>query len=515
MGTTFKEMIRTPLLTSFLAAAALLFSSPSYANPENDRVYQLDSLGWLKPVDNVDGVFNEFLDEQFSKYFSGQGRFVVRPLKGLKDVFEKSSAKYEELIRDPEILRKISQKFKVEEVLRSKVVKEGDTYRFVFEVVFAPKGDVISEVEFRYIDQRREEGIQDEALKTAIRKNLDELLHKLPFLGQVTGVDGDTLTLSLGHDVGIKPRQFVTIYTLQAVKRHPILKTIEEWRWQPVGRAQIEQVDASMSFAKVTETEPGMSVLRNQKIREILSAPEEARKAEKKEEAFQPKSGWLAGNLVAGTYSREAGVPTASDKGKGGGGFQATFEVDSQVWLNSRYIVQGTLSGSILGYTPTALNTGTKQATGYSGNRTMGRFALGYSLLPMKTLYDPVAWVHAGYHFDTISMTTVLADYVATSSLSSVFVGVGGNFPVYGNLMGEIGMDLGLFCSGSVDAITAFGTANSASDLTVRLGGSWRMSERFFFRTLLSLHSEGFGFSGNRTLTQKVFSILPSVMYYF
>ena len=510
MGSTFQK------INSALLALAF-FGSPSaaFATPENDRVYQLDTLGWVKPSDNVDGVFTEFLDEQFSKYFSGQGRFVVKPLKGLKEVFEKSTAKYDDLVRDPEILRKISQKFKVEDVLRSRVFKEGDTYRFVFEWVFAPKGDVVASVEFRYVDEKREEGIQGEGLKNAIKKNLDDLIQKLPFLGQVTGVDADTITISIGHDQGLKPREIVTLYSLQAVKRHPLLKTIEEWRWQAVGRAQVEQVDASLSFAKVIEVEPGQSVVRNQKIREILPAPTEAVKVQKKETEFEPKSGWLAGNLGAGTYSREVGVPTASDKGKGGSGFQSSFEVDSQVWLNSRYIAQGTLGGSILSYTPTHLDTGAKQATSYSGNRTMGRFALGYSLIPMKTVFDPIAWVHAGYHFETISMTTVLTDYVATSSISSVFVGVGGEFPISERFLAQIGMDLGIIRDGTVSALTSFGAATATSDLTIRVAGAYKLNERFFFRTNLSLHSEGFTFAGNQSLTQKLFSITPSLMYYF
>ncbi len=509
MGSTFKKV-------TFLLVLAFFSASSASATPENDRVYQLDSIGWLKPVDNVDGIFTEYLNERFAEYFKAQSRFVVRPLRGLKEIFGSSSASYDELIREPGILRKISQKFRVECVLRSRVFKEGDSYRFELDWVYAPKGDVIAQAEFRHIDDRREEGLRAGGLDAAVKKSLDELIAKLPFLGQVTGVDADLITISVGHDMGLRPGQFVTLHSIESVKRHPVLGTIEEWRWQPVGRARVEQVDASLAFARVIETSPGAGVVRNQKIRQILDAPVEPVATVKKSEVFEPKMGWVAANLGIGTYSREIGVPADANGGRGGGGLQGTFEIDSQIWINSRFIGQGNLGASVLGYSPTLLNTDAAQSASYSGNRMAGRFAVGYAVIPMETLHDPIAWVHAGYRFDTTSLTTALSDFVATSSTKSLFIGVGGEFPISASFMAQIGMDLGVIRSAESAALsTSFGEASSTSDLAIKVAGAYQLNERIFFRTVISLQSQGIRFANDQTLNQKLFSITPSIMYYF
>ncbi|NDD92999.1 hypothetical protein EBZ37_13070, partial [bacterium] len=226
MGTAF-EKIALAIFTLLL----MIHPALSQASPENDRIYQLDTLAWLKPADNMDGVFSDYLEDQFSRYFSAQGRFLIKPLKGLSEILGKSTEKYPELVQEVEILKKISRKYGVEDLLRSRVSKEGDSYYFVFEWVFAAKGDVVAKVEFRYLDEGRASGVQGEGLARAVRKGLDELISKLPFLGSVTGIEDRTITINLGKNFGVKSGQVVTLYTLQGVKRHPLLHTVEEWRW--------------------------------------------------------------------------------------------------------------------------------------------------------------------------------------------------------------------------------------------------------------------------------------------
>jgi hypothetical protein len=509
MGSTFQK-----INSAFLAILIAGFATPASASPENDRVYQLDSLGWLKPSDNMDGVFSDYLEEQFGRYFSGQGRFLVKPLKGLSEVLGKSSAKYAELVQQTEILKKISRKYQVEDILRSRVTKEGDSYRFEIEWVYAPKGDVVARVDFRYLDQGLESGVRGEGLAQAVSKGLEELIAKLPFLGSVTGVEDRSITISLGNNVGIKPGQLVTIYTLQSVKRHPLLHTIEEWRWQPVGRAQIEQVEPTLSFAKVIETEPNMKVVRDQKVREILAAPVETKNESVSPGTEVPKSGWIAGNMGVGTYAREVGTSSSSTSGRGGSGLLGNFELDSQVWLNSRYIAQATLGGAVFNYTPTDLSTGVAQSNSYNGTETHLRLAFGYSLFPMKSVFDPIAWIHLGYRYNQTSFATNPSDFVASTSLGSVILGVGGEFPVFRKWSAQLGMDLGVIRSGTAVDL-GFGDASPTSDLTLRGSILYRWNDRLTLRTQIMLHSENLGFPNGESITQKLFSVSPSIMYYF
>lgn len=510
MGPTFKEVGKR---FGFLFLTLLSLSGSARASPEYDRVYQFESVSWLKASDNVDGVFAEYLNEQFTQYFSGQSRFIVKPLKGMQEILDSSSAKYTDLIQQPEILRKIAQKFQVECLIRSRVYKEGDTYRFVFDWVYAPKGDLVAQVEFRYTDEGKETGLRSGGLSLAVEKGLNELIQKLPFLGQVTGVDGNGITVSLGRNVGLKARQSVAIYSLQAVKRHPVTNTLEEWRWQPIARARVDQVEASMAFATVVETEPGATVIRNQKVREILAAPEEAKTAAALQGQESPRSGWITGGMGLGSYSRESVDSTANLK-FGGSGMLFNAELDSQVWLNSRYIAQGSLASSAFSYSPTVLTTGSSIDASYSGTNVRTRLALGYSFYPMKSLFEPLLWAHFGYSYQSMSLGNSPTHLLAESSLGSVFVGIGGEFPMLNRWTAHFGMDLGVFRSGASDKLS-FGAATATSDLTLKAGLSTRLNERFFVKLQAMLHSQGLSFTGGQTVNQKLFSVTPSLMYYF
>jgi hypothetical protein len=504
-------MLLISLLSAFLFSNGI--SSVAQASPENDRVYQLDTVAWLKSSDNADGIFTEYLDDQYATYFSQQTRFVVKPLKGLRDVLDSSSAKYSELVAEPQILKKIALKFRVENLIRTRVYKEGDTYRFVIEWVYAPKGDVLATSEFRFADAGNEAGLKQSRLPAAIHQGLDDLIAKLPFIGEVTGIDGDTITVSVGHNQNLKPNEFVTIYTLQSVRRHPLLNTIEEWRWQPVGRAQVQQVEESLSFAKVTELEPGQKVIRYQKIREILPAPPDEKAAAEAKTADIPRLGWVAADVGIGSYSRDVGLPGGTS-GRTGGGLLEKFEIDSQVWLNSRFIAQGTLGGTAYKYNAKDLSSGNSTGGDYSGSGSNFRLAVGYALFPMNTVYDSIAWIHAGYKTTSYSLPTNLNDYTGSSSFGSFFIGIGGQAQLEKDIGAEMGIDLGVLRSASEDDL-GFGDASASTDLSFRLGGTYRLNNQFYARLLLMFSSQSMDFAGGQSISEKAFSISPSLMYYF
>lgn len=496
-----------------LIIALLARPTLARANPENDRIYQLDTLACLKVVDNVDGVFGDYMDEQFTKYFSNQNRFVQKKLKGLDEVLNNSS-KPNDLLKQPEILKKISQKFKIENLIRTHVYKENDSYRFVLEWIYAPKGDVLSSVEFRYEDPQKEQGLRGSELPNAIKKGLDDLIRKLPFLGQVTGIDGDLITVSVGHNQNLKPRDVVVLYTLQSLKRHPLLNTVEEWKWQRVGRAEVQQVEESLSFARVIETEPSQSVIRFQKVREIEVAPPVA-EAQKKSASKKdvPRIGWAAGSVGVGNYARDVGIG-GSASGRSGGGLSELFGIDSQIWLNSRFIVQASVQEALFKYSPKDLVSAQALPGSYSGTGSEIRIAGGYSLFPMKTVYDPMAWVHLGYKSTSLSLPTSTSDFTADSSFTSLFIGVGGSLPINEDFGGQVSLDLGVL-RGADSVNLGFGDANSSSDLSFSIAGTYHLQDQIFLRLMIKLSSESMDFISGQNVSQKMFSISPAVMYYF
>jgi len=181
---------------------------------------------------------------------------------------------------------------------------------------------------------------------------------------------------------------------------------------------------------------------------------------------------------------------------------------------NSRYIAQATLGGALFKYTPTDLGTGTEQSNSYNGTETHFRVALGYSLVPMKSVFDPIAWIHLGYRYNQTSFATNVSDFVASTTLGSVILGVGGEFPVFREWSAQLGMDLGVIRSGTAIDLD-LGDASPTSDLTLRGSILYRVSEQLTFRTQIMLHSENLSFPNGESITQKLFTVSPSIMYYF
>jgi hypothetical protein len=138
----------------------------------------------------------------------------------------------------------------------------------------------------------------------------------------------------------------------------------------------------------------------------------------------------------------------------------------------------------------------------------------------MKSLFEPLLWAHVGYSYQSNGFTTTSTHLLAGSSLGSVFVGIGGEFPMLNQWIAHFGMDLGVLRSGTAERLS-LGAATATSDLTFRAGVSTRLKDRLFLKIQAMLHSEGYSFSGSggqaggQTLNQKLFSVTPSLMYYF
>jgi hypothetical protein len=337
----------------------------------------------------------------------------------------------------------------------------------------------------------------------------------LPFLGQVTGVENDVITVNIGRNQGVQTKQILNIYTLQAVKRHPIENLIEEWRWQPTGHARVEQVEDSLLFAKVIDTEPNQTVAKYQKIKEIQEAPAEAEptddSAAKKND--HPRLGWIAGNLGVGSYSRDV-TSSNGTTGRTGGGFLGSFEMEGLLWFNSRWLGEASLGEATLKYGPKDVASGSSIGTSYSGSSTDFRVAAGYALFPAKTIFDAIGWVHAGYRYTGYSLPNNATDFTGSSSFGSLFIGMGGDLPVNPWFAVQLGFDLGLLRSSSED-YPNFGDIGSSSDLMFQVGGTYRYNERMFLRLLLKVESQSMDFPAGESVSQKMFSVAPSIMYYF
>lgn len=509
------------IIGAFILLLSVLITKTSFANAVKDRTYSLETVGWLQTADNMDGIFSTYVDSIYEKFFTDQKRFQVKSLGRADALLRSSKLPYTSLIQDNDILRRIALQLKVESILRTRVNKEGDSYKFLMEWVYAPKGDVLARHEFRYIDPQKQSNLQGDELPKAIEDGLKKLIGDLPFIGQITGVSGTAVTLNIGRGQGITPGQILVIQTLNDVKRHPLTKTIEEWDFIPVAKLQVDAVDESLMFATIQSVEPNQKVLPYQKVTTVLEAPilrsadgtplDEAGN-EIKEYNFD-RIGWAAANLGIGSYVRESGLGDGIS-GRGGSGWQSTFELEGMAWLNSRFLVESSFAVGLINYSPTNLATGNDIGTSLSGTFTQFRLAAGFSLLEVNNIFDPTLYVKFGNRTSSYSLATDSTNLTGPSSISGWFIGLGLQMPIRDEFGLMFGMDLNLFRSHKQTS-PALGKPTADSDLMVVFGGTYRYSQRVLFRVVGKVNAFSADFTSGGSVNQKLFSLCPSVMYTF
>ncbi|MDR3606285.1 MAG: hypothetical protein P4M08_02770 [Oligoflexia bacterium] len=500
-------------------AAALSGLAPrtAHATPELDRRYALDTVGYLRSWDNMDGLFVDYVADAYRDYFSRQSRFTVQDLGKADTVLSRSKIPYKKLIEDREILVEVARTSHSQTLIRTEVTKEGAQYRFSIEWLLAPSMEIISSGALTLTDPRDGSTFAMQDLKNKLEKTLDEMISAVPFAGNVSGRDKNTVTINLGSEAQIEPGDTLQVSTLDGVKRHPLLNQIVEWQLTKTGKIMIDQVEDKISFGHVISEEPGQQITPKQKItaiskKAVVSANETA-PTETKEKGTTaaalyapPAFGWVAGNLYMGGFSRDYSS-LDNTINTSGGGFLFGVSAQGQLWFTRNWFADFSLGYGFYNYSQNSASLGTSGWTNFVLDG-------GYSYLINDDVMGPKAWVKLGYRSNSYSLPDSSANNIAAISFKSLFLGLGGDVPIQDGWGATADLGIGLFKGESEDSNFS-GNATSVSDVSFTLGGYYRYTPRITFRAMLDMQFNGADFDSQRTLSQKVITFSPALVYYF
>ncbi len=501
-------------------------AAPARANSELDRRYSLPSVGILKAWDNVDGLFAEYVTGAYRDYFAHQSRFVLQEISKSDQILSNSKLSYKKLIDDPQILAQVARAARVETLIRTKITKEGPQYEFKIDWLLAPNMRLLADERFVLKDLNNSEGMAD--LHAQLMKALQRLIDKVPYVASITGRDGNAVTVNIGANLDLKRGDTLAVATIDEVKEHPLLHSVVGWRLTPTGKLEVDQVEESIAFAHVIDEEPNRKITRDQKITQVIPkvAPVEKVREEDKEPMEElPKLGYVAGGLSLGGFSRDKSS-TGGTYAYSGSGSHIGGDAEGQIWLNRNLFADLALRYGVIGYSQKDTRTGQPSLgeADLSGNATSFRIDAGYSYLLTNDFFGPKGWVKLGYHTysynlpNVASTSTIAAQSSAESltaiSFKSLFVGIGADIPVYENWGGILDLNFGLF-SGASESSELSGSVSSASDGFFYIGGYYRYTRRVTIRAGLSIQSNGAEFGSGATLSQKVITFCPSLLYYF
>jgi hypothetical protein len=500
------------------------------ATAELDRVYAFETIGLLRSWDNVDGLFADYVESSYKDHFAGQTRFVTQDLSKADELFSQSKLPYNKVINDPEILGQLARSTRSQTLLRTRIQKEGPNYRFIVDWLHAPRMEALANETFTLAEPASGQAIASGDIKSEMANALTRLFAKVPFQGQVTGRDNNSVTLNLGATTNLKTGDTIRVATLDEVKKHPLLKEIVEWRLTPVGRLEVESVEERIAFARVVEEEPGRQIARYQKITQIIPKPipdapaiiDENKQRAEMLATEQPKLGWIRGGIAPGGFSRQY---TNNTTGRTGSGFNFGAQAEGELWLNREWFANFALGFGSFGYSQTDLTQG-NALEGIDGGFTQVRVNVGHTFFITGDFFGPRAWIKAGYRSTAYDLGYTPAQLVGPVSFSSIFLGVGGDLPIRDGFGALVNLDFGLLPSASESSVvTGNGTGQSVTDVVFFIGGYYRWSPRLSIRAGVEVFSHGAGFIGSSAgasgssarseLTQRVITFSPSIIYYF
>jgi hypothetical protein len=506
---------------SIIIASALSTAS-ALASPEMDRRYSLESIGALKSHDNVDGLFSDYVHEAIREYFSTQPRFLLQDLTRSDAVLAEAKIQYSKLIDDEQVLSKVARVTRSSTLLRTKIFKEGPRYRFTVDWLLAPKMEVLSSEVFYLDEPKRGEALGSEEIKSQLSGALDRLIRKIPFSGNVTGRDRDSVTLNVGDSSGIKKGDTLIVGTIEEVKRHPLLKAIVEWRIVQTGKIQVEQVDRGLTFGRVIEEEPSRPVARLNKLLQVIAQPDpvaqatatpDASLAAMPERLDPPRYGWISAGILAGNLGRQTSN-AAGTAGWDGGGYGGGARAEAQLWLNRQWFVEGMLSYGLYGYSQTQLVTGAAGAESSTATLFQQRIGVGYSYLPGSDFFAAKSWVKLGTQSSAYTLARNASEQLNPITFSGLYLGLGGDLPLRSGWGAQMNLNFGLTNSAK-ETTGVFGNATSATHVDFYAGVFKQIKPRLLFRMGLNFTGQGSDYATGATISHRSLSITPSWVMLF
>ncbi|MBL7715630.1 MAG: hypothetical protein JNL01_09195 [Bdellovibrionales bacterium] len=500
-------------------------TTQAFASPETDRSYSLQTLGYLKAHDNIDGLFVDYVAVSYKDYFAKQSRFTVTDLGKADSVLSRSSIPYFRLIEDKEILGQIARTTRTESLIRTKIYKEGPRYRFTIDWLHSPRMDVLASETFVLQEPNTGKAFTSDDIRKAIFESLDRAFSKVPFKGQVTGRDNQSVTVNISTENGIKKGDILVVSTLDEVKKHPLLKNIVDWRMSQTGKLVVDQVEDGTVFCKVAEEEAGRNISRFQKITQIIPVATDPKKDESvakvdeevewKEELSQPaKLGWSSLGLWMGSYGRDYATQS-STFGRAGAGFHYGVLFESQLWLTRQWFGELIMGVGGAGYGQTDLATGAPTPSLSGGASTLNiKLGFGYTIFASPDFFGPRAWIKLGYQSLRFGLPVDATELTGPNQFSNLYLGVGGELPFRGDWGALLGLDVGIF-NGMTETGLNSGTVNSASAVTFFIGGYKQIQPRLKIRGGLHVTTGSADFSSGTSVSHRIISVLPSLQYYF
>jgi hypothetical protein len=483
-------------LAAWVALICALSPKPAFADADPNQLLAFKKIYIEQIQDNVDGAFREPVEQTFHEVFDRNPRFELVKDQGSADT-----------------------------LLRTLIKKQTNSTEVEISLVTTGSGEIFT-TEHTAVPSTST-GVE---MGATIKALLKAALKRIPFYGTVTGRDGDQLTFDIGAAHGLKKGDVIQIARIDNIKRHPLLKSIVDVQLVPVGSAAVDEVEETIAFGHVSNEITGEKIQKYHKITAIEARAVEAqplrpiydeatiaaRREQQAKEVDRPELGNVSLSILLGTFSGTSTL-AATTSTFSGSAFCPGIKGSAELWLTKHWFVDTELGLTSMSYvqSDTSLTQPDTTPGTVSAARILG-FNAGYKYLADGSLYGPQAFLKLGYYSFVWHIADNPSIQQSAKSYSGLNLGVGGSVPIGSINSGlQVSANVLLFPSLTEESLKT-GTPTSVTGANFYLGGYYYFTPKIAARAGLRFDTYSAEMdNGAATTSQKMFSFMPSILYYF
>ncbi len=389
-------------------------------------------------------------------------------------------------LKEPEVVKTVSDKLKVGSLLRVNIVSELKGIELQLEVV----GE--NGVDLYFSEKMQLDSDETEQISQAVKNWLDVYSKQIPYDGKVTGILGEQITFDVGKGYPIKVGQEFTLKRLVGTRKHPLLKKIVDFESEALAQGEIFSIsdNQALGVIKVYKQDRKIQVGDWLKLEAMKSDSLDVRDALDKPENPKPGTLGLLSLYLFGSQSSTSTSTTTDSQRMSGNMFG--FDARGELWITRNYFAALEVMSAIGSQKK---KSGTPDKSSVNVNNNTFKLTGGYKYLPIGFFYGPQIDIYGGYANHTFDVDYSAADGFGKSQISGIVLGSNVNIPVSRDYRFFANVEVIPFPTFK-DSDDIYGSAKSTSAMEFEIGGKYQYMTNITFDASIEVQSHKAKFNG-------------------
>jgi hypothetical protein len=413
----------------------------------------------LLPIkDEVGGSLSFPLFEKVEEYLKSSDWCYYKANSDVMNILMNYKKNLHQHLANKEVLRAVAEKTRSGSLIKISLSNHLSGIMLNLSVIDFSGEDIVydNKVFLRDIDIDK--------IADASKNFLEEFKIQIPYDAQVIGVVGDTLSVDMGSQTGIRENQNLLINRPTSKRKHPLLKSVVDWNFKRIGKAKVTNVEVTQSLAKIINLEQKEKVMPG----DWLVFEKDGQSDEKFEDPEKATNefGKLGSVSLFGILA-QASAANSATTAKKISGLHAGATLDGEFWVTRNYIASLSFT-KLVG----SMKKSEGDLTVNSYTSSINDFSLmaGYRYLPMNFFFGPQLDLMIGYRKNSYGLDTSVADGFSDFSFKGLAFEIAGSIPFKNAFRAYLNLNF-LLSPGYSEETTVYGEDDSASLYNITFGG--------------------------------------------